>query len=125
MKQKLMRRESAGSEGTEGSSSEHAHSGHRLSRSSSLIIMLLMTVAFCVVELTFGYMSHSMALVADAFHMLSDVMALGVALACLRVCSFSPSPIYAFCFQVILLNIIKNIFYFLGYFNKYISLVII
>lgn len=87
MTQKLVREESTGSVDTEGTgdtSSDH-HSRRRLSRSTRLIIMLTMTFAFFAVELAFGYLSHSMALVADSFHMLSDVMALGIAFACLRV----------------------------------------
>lgn len=50
-----------------------------------MIIMLTMTFAFFVIEIVFGYISHSMALIADSFHMLSDVMALSVAFACLKV----------------------------------------
>uniref|UniRef100_A0A915Q286 Cation efflux protein cytoplasmic domain-containing protein n=1 Tax=Setaria digitata TaxID=48799 RepID=A0A915Q286_9BILA len=87
MTQKLMREESIGSINTEEicdtPSSDH-HCRRRLSRSTRLIIMLTMTFAFFAVELAFGYLSHSMALVADSFHMLSDVMALSIAFACLR-----------------------------------------
>ncbi|VDN57126.1 unnamed protein product [Dracunculus medinensis] len=50
-----------------------------------MIIMLTMTFAFFVIEIVFGYISHSMALIADSFHMLSDVMALSVAFACLKI----------------------------------------
>jgi len=45
-----------------------------------------MTFLFFIVEIVFGYISHSMALIADSFHMLSDVMALGIAFVCMRVC---------------------------------------
>lgn len=47
--------------------------------------MLLMTFLFFVVEIGFGYLSNSMALVADSFHMLSDVLALAIAYGCLKV----------------------------------------
>lgn len=50
-----------------------------------LVIMILLTFIFFVVELVYGYISKSMALVADSFHMLSDVLALIVALACVMV----------------------------------------
>jgi len=46
-----------------------------------------MTFLFFIVELVFGYFSHSMALIADSFHMLSDVMALGIAYGCMRIAS--------------------------------------
>uniref|UniRef100_A0A1I7V762 Cation efflux family protein n=1 Tax=Loa loa TaxID=7209 RepID=A0A1I7V762_LOALO len=92
MTQKLMREESTCSVDTERtvdiSSADH-HSWRRLSRTTRLIIMLTMTFAFFAVELVFGYLSHSMALVADSFHMLSDVMALAIAFACLRIAAHS------------------------------------
>jgi zinc transporter 1 len=48
-------------------------------------IMITMTFLVFLVELFYGYLSNSVALVADAFHMLSDVLALSVALACILV----------------------------------------
>jgi len=47
--------------------------------------MLGMTTAFMLVELVVGYLTNSMALVADSFHMLSDVIALVVALVSIRI----------------------------------------
>ena len=41
-----------------------------------LLGMLGMTASFMLVELIVGNMTNSMALVADSFHMLSDVIAL-------------------------------------------------
>uniref|UniRef100_A0A915DPB7 Cation efflux protein transmembrane domain-containing protein n=1 Tax=Ditylenchus dipsaci TaxID=166011 RepID=A0A915DPB7_9BILA len=62
------------------STSPHKAAGKRhkpamVSRGSKLIVMLAMTFLFFVVEMVCGYVSHSMALIADSFHMLSDVMA--------------------------------------------------
>ncbi|KAI1732055.1 cation efflux family domain-containing protein [Ditylenchus destructor] len=61
--------------------------GHRPMNNAvvKLLIMLVMTFFFFVVELVFGYISHSMALIADSFHMLSDVMALGIAYGCVKI----------------------------------------
>uniref|UniRef100_A0A7E4ZTT1 ZT_dimer domain-containing protein n=1 Tax=Panagrellus redivivus TaxID=6233 RepID=A0A7E4ZTT1_PANRE len=63
--------------------------GHRHEHTSNggtrLMIMLTMTFLFFIVEMVFGYFSHSMALIADSFHMLSDVMALGIAYGCMRI----------------------------------------
>lgn len=56
-----------------------------MGRGGRLLVMLLMTFFFFVVEIVFGYVSHSMALIADSFHMLSDVMALAIAYGCLKV----------------------------------------
>lgn len=68
---------------TEAKHRQHDHSHG--SGSFKLIIMLTMTFLFFIVELVFGYFSHSMALIADSFHMLSDVMALAIAYGCMRV----------------------------------------
>lgn len=47
--------------------------------------MIILTFIFFVIELTVGFVNRSIALLADSYHMLSDVMALCVALICLRV----------------------------------------
>ena len=49
-------------------------------KTNRLGFMLLLTFGFFLVELIVGERSRSNALVADAFHMLSDVIALIVAL---------------------------------------------
>ena len=46
--------------------------------------MLGMTGSYMLVELVVGYMTNSMALVADSFHMLSDVIALIIAFISVR-----------------------------------------
>lgn len=46
--------------------------------------MMLMTSSFFVVEIVVGYVTNSMALVADSFHMLSDVASLLVGFLALR-----------------------------------------
>ena len=43
-------------------------------------ISLAVTVAYMVVEVVGGLMAHSLALVADASHMLADVFAIALAL---------------------------------------------
>ena len=47
--------------------------------------MLGMTGSFMLVELIVGNWTNSMALVADSFHMLSDVIALVIAYVCVRM----------------------------------------
>ncbi|XP_077973313.1 uncharacterized protein LOC120338028 isoform X2 [Styela clava] len=44
-----------------------------------LITMLVMTGSFFLAEIVTGYMTNSMALVADSFHMLSDVLSILIA----------------------------------------------
>lgn len=55
-------------------------------KSCRLISMLSMTFVYFVVELVMGHVTGSLALVADSFHMLSDVVALIVGLLSVRVC---------------------------------------
>ena len=45
----------------------------------------LITLAFLVVEVVFGILSNSLALLSDAGHMLTDVLGLGMALAAMQL----------------------------------------
>lgn len=50
-----------------------------------LITMFWLTTFFFFVEIIVGYITNSMALVADSFHMLSDIAALVVAYLSVKV----------------------------------------
>ncbi|XP_037076716.1 zinc transporter 1-like [Pollicipes pollicipes] len=50
-----------------------------------LLTMFSLTTTFFLVEIIVGYVTNSMALVADSFHMLSDVVALVVAFLAVRM----------------------------------------
>ena len=50
--------------------------------------MFTLTFGFFLVEVVVGYLTGSMALVADSFHMLSDVAALVVAFISVKVSNF-------------------------------------
>lgn len=50
--------------------------------------MLLLTTGFMLVEIIVGRLANSLALIADAFHMLSDTMALLVGLIAVKVGSY-------------------------------------
>lgn len=50
-----------------------------------LVVMMSMTLTFFVVELVVGHISNSLALIADSFHMLSDVVALIVGFMSVKV----------------------------------------
>lgn len=56
-----------------------------LSKSSRILILLAIDSAFFLLELVVGYAVHSLALVADSFHMLNDVLSLCVGLWAVRV----------------------------------------
>ena len=57
------------------------------SKSFKLIFQLVLTGLFFFVELIVGYIGNSMALVADSFHMLSDVISLIIGLLAVRMAS--------------------------------------
>jgi zinc transporter 1 len=50
-----------------------------------LVIMSCLTTSFMVAEFTFGFVTNSLALMADAFHMLSDQLALLVGFISIQV----------------------------------------
>jgi cobalt-zinc-cadmium efflux system protein len=62
----------------------HAHNHNFQSSRTRLGLAFWTQAAFFVVELTGGILSNSLALLADAGHMLSDVAALGLSLLALR-----------------------------------------
>merc|ERR1711953_190285 len=53
--------------------------------SSKLVGMMVLTTTYMIVELVVGNLTNSMALVADSFHMLSDVIALIIAFISVRL----------------------------------------
>jgi cobalt-zinc-cadmium efflux system protein len=69
----------------------HGHGGHdhaaelRTTPTVRLAIALALTVTFMVVEAVAGILSHSLALLSDAGHMLTDAAALTVALLAQRI----------------------------------------
>lgn len=50
-----------------------------------LSCMLVLTFGFFLVEIIFGYVTNSLALVSDSYHMLSDVLALCIGIASVRI----------------------------------------
>jgi Co/Zn/Cd efflux system component len=69
----------------------HAHSHKSFwhaSKTFRLGTVLALTIGFFFVELICGYILHSVAIVADAIHMLSDSGALIIAMVSVRVCFF-------------------------------------
>ncbi|KAK3054286.1 Zinc resistance conferring protein [Extremus antarcticus] len=55
------------------------------SKSTRILILLAIDVVFFLVELIVGYTSHSLALIADAYHMMNDVLSLCVGLWAVQV----------------------------------------
>ena len=59
----------------------------KLSRQSRILILLAIDTAFFILELTVGILVHSLALYADAMHMLNDILSLFVALYAIKLAS--------------------------------------
>ena len=67
--------------------------GRYTGKSCRFAVMIFMTSTFFLVELITGYVTNSLALVSDSFHMLSDIIALVIGFLAMRVsihfCHFS------------------------------------
>jgi cobalt-zinc-cadmium efflux system protein len=74
--------------------SGHAHHHDDFSRAFALGILL--NVAIVAIELTYGFLGNSMALIADGGHNLSDVLGLAVAWAGAMMAKSSPSPRFTY-----------------------------
>lgn len=70
-----------------------------MSRSARIICMLVLTTTYFVVELVIGLTTNSLALLADSFHMISDVLALLVALVAIRYAKLQSNSKYTYGFQ--------------------------
>jgi len=70
------------------------HHGH-----TRLGIVLILTAVYMVAEAAGGFIFNSLALLADAGHMLSDVMALGLSWIAIRIGQKSPSDTHTFGFK--------------------------
>ncbi|KAK9765970.1 Zinc resistance conferring protein [Basidiobolus ranarum] len=56
-----------------------------LKRTTRLVILLSLTTILFLAELIVGYLVGSIALIADSFHMLSDLLSIVVALYAIRL----------------------------------------
>lgn len=75
----------------------HTHSIVQRSQ-GALMFALCLTLVFAVVELVTGVMSHSLALISDAGHMVTDAAALGLALMAQVIAKRPPSARHSFGF---------------------------
>ncbi|ODV88518.1 hypothetical protein CANCADRAFT_32092 [Tortispora caseinolytica NRRL Y-17796] len=64
-----------------------------MQKETKIKLLLALDFAFFLVELISGYTVHSLALVADAFHMLNDIISLLVALWAVRLAKSSKAPV--------------------------------
>lgn len=64
--------------------------------SRTFILGILLNVVFVLIEFFYGFMSHSLSLLADAWHNLGDVAGLAISLFALRMANLKPSPAYTY-----------------------------
>jgi cobalt-zinc-cadmium efflux system protein len=76
----------------------HVHD-HRNASRRALLVVLVLTLAFTVVEVVGGLLTSSLALLADAGHMVSDVLALTLALVAVTLARRPSTPRRSFGFQ--------------------------
>jgi len=75
------------------------HIEHRKFQSSSKVTLwlsLMITIIFTIIEFTGGIISNSLALLSDSFHMLSDVLALGLSMVAIYFSSKPPTKNYTY-----------------------------
>ncbi|KAL8934119.1 MAG: hypothetical protein Q9216_006065 [Gyalolechia sp. 2 TL-2023] len=63
-----------------------------ISRTTRLLAIIAISFCFFVAEITVGFSTHSLALIADSFHYLSDLMGFVVALVALKMSERAESP---------------------------------
>ena len=77
---------------------EHSHEAHQ-GNLRRVLIALVLTGSFMIVEVIGGIISGSLALLADAGHMLTDTMALGLAAMAFHVSKRAPDAKRTFGYQ--------------------------
>lgn len=70
----------------------HSHDHHRTGNRRALRLALALTVTYTIVEVVGGILTDSLALLADAAHMLSDNVSLGLALFAIWLASKPATP---------------------------------
>ncbi|KAL3109064.1 hypothetical protein niasHT_012626 [Heterodera trifolii] len=73
------------------------HNSRRAER--VLYIVSVLTLLFVLTELVGGYLAHSLAVITDAFHMLSDLCSFLVSIVAIRLSRRSPTSRHSFGFQ--------------------------
>jgi cobalt-zinc-cadmium efflux system protein len=77
----------------------HWHGEHRAASGRALVLVLVLLAGYTVVEVIGGLLTESLALVADAGHMLSDVMSIGLALFAIWLAQRPPTLARSFGYQ--------------------------
>uniref|UniRef100_A0A7E4V6P9 ZT_dimer domain-containing protein n=1 Tax=Panagrellus redivivus TaxID=6233 RepID=A0A7E4V6P9_PANRE len=65
----------------------------------TLIFVSILTIFFIVIELTGGIIAHSLAIMTDAFHMISDLASFLISIMAITLARRSPNSRYSFGYQ--------------------------
>lgn len=76
--------------------SHHCHGDHRDDFTRAFALGIALNVAIVLIELIYGFLANSMALIADGGHNLSDVLGLVVGWAGAVMAKRSPSPRFTY-----------------------------
>jgi cobalt-zinc-cadmium efflux system protein len=82
-----------------GHAHDHAHGGGRTSFGRAFAIGIALNLGFVLAEAGYGLAANSLALIADAGHNLSDVLALGAAWAAAALGRRTPTQRYTYGFR--------------------------
>jgi cobalt-zinc-cadmium efflux system protein len=85
--------------GHPGAGDEHGHGVTASSDSRYIAVALGLIVCFLVFEVVMAFVGHSLALLADAGHMLTDAGALGASLVAIRLARRPASGVWTFGFK--------------------------
>lgn len=79
----------------------HDHSHHNTSQNynKAFVVGIALNSAYIIVEMVFGVLTNSMALISDAGHNLSDVFSLVLSLVAFRLTRIKPTEIYTYGFK--------------------------
>jgi cobalt-zinc-cadmium efflux system protein len=90
----------AGSPPADSHDHDHAHGHHshvhREGSKKALLAVFLITSLYMITEAVGGYLTNSLALLADAGHMFTDAAALGLSFAAMWLASRPPTPTKSF-----------------------------
>lgn len=85
--------------GERGHDHQHGHSHGPVSNSRAFAIGIVLNLTFVVVEIVYGIVAHSVALLADAGHNFGDVLGLGLSWGATALASLKPSKRRTFGFR--------------------------
>ncbi len=94
----------------------HHHSHHNIKHGNAFLIGIVLNIAFVAIEIVYGMIANSSALLADGGHNASDVLSLMFAYAAAYVATKNPTKKYTYGFKrtTILVSILNALLLFVA-----------